>query len=72
MDKDDIPIKLHLPDILLGDFEKKSEVGVGNILSSAVQRIVEFFGHLEKLGVSFNGIPAGIHTQLLHERQHAA
>jgi hypothetical protein len=26
---------------------------------------MEFFGHLEKLGASFNGIPAGIYTKLL-------
>jgi hypothetical protein len=71
MDKDNITIELHLFDILLGDFKKKSEVSVRNILSSAMQGIVEFLGHLEKLGVSFNGIPAGIYTKLFQQRQHA-
>jgi hypothetical protein len=33
---------------------------------------MEFFGHLEKIGASFNGMPAGIYTKLLQERQHTA
>ena len=65
VDKDNIAIELHLLDILLGDFMKKSEVSVRNILLPAVQCIVEFLGHLEKLWISFNDIPTGIYTKLL-------
>jgi hypothetical protein len=72
MDKDNITTHLHLPNILLGDLKKKSKVSGRNILLPTMQSIMEFLGHLEKIGASFNGMPAGIYAKLLQERQHAA
>jgi hypothetical protein len=41
----------------LGYFPENLKISWGDILSPAMQGVMELLGHLEELVVSFNGIP---------------
>jgi hypothetical protein len=72
MNKDNISVQFQLLNILLGCFQKERKVFSGNSFLPAVKGVVEFLGHLEKLVIPLDDVPAGIHTKLPQQRHHAA